>query len=210
MSKTMHTLVVEDNPADTDLLREMLPETGAVNFQVTVVTRLSEALARLTGGGIDLVLLDLGLPDSHGLPTLHTLQAACPSLPIIVLSGSRDLELAVQAVRDGAQDFLIKGKFQADLVFMSTQYAVERKRMEEALRAQARELRAINEELSQFNRALTGRELRIIELKQQVDELAAELGRPRPYPMVFLNEQDKLLLPLAELRPPFNPKDPSS
>ncbi|MEI8042409.1 MAG: response regulator [Verrucomicrobiota bacterium] len=189
MNKILRILIVEDNPADTDLIREMLACSGPVTFQVESVARLSEALARLANHDMDAVLLDLGLPDGQGLPTLHRLQAEKPEIPIIVLSGADDHDMAVQAVRDGAQDFLIKGKVRADMLLLSVQYAIERKRMDVALRKQAHELEICNEELIRFNSAFTGRELRMIELKQQVDELAAELGRPLPYALDFLDAQ---------------------
>ena len=101
-------LLIEDNPGDIDIVHEMLPVTGPMGFQFESVSRLSEALARLERKGIDLVLLDLGLPDSQGLQTFHKLRKAVPAVPVIVLSGANDQDLAVTAVRDGAQDYLVK------------------------------------------------------------------------------------------------------
>ncbi|MCX6929001.1 MAG: response regulator [Verrucomicrobia bacterium] len=106
MSANLRILVVEDNPADADLIHALLAETGPVRFQIESVARLSEALARLERRGIDLVLLDLGLPDSQGLATLHQLKKAVPEIPVIVLTGTDDSELGSAAVRDGAQDYL--------------------------------------------------------------------------------------------------------
>ena len=90
MSEEVRILVVEDNPADTDLIREALPETGPVSFRIESVARLAEALARMASKGIDLVLLDLGLPDSHGLQTLQKLRQAAPDIPVVVLTGTDD------------------------------------------------------------------------------------------------------------------------
>ncbi len=135
MPDHLRVLVVEDDPGDADLVREILPATGAMPFQVEVVSRLATALSRLERGGIDLVLLDLGLPDSQGLPTLRTLIQKAPELPVVVFTGRDDPDLAVAAVHDGAQDFLVKGQFSTDLLTRSIRYAVERKRVE----VQARE-----------------------------------------------------------------------
>jgi two-component system, cell cycle sensor histidine kinase and response regulator CckA len=133
MSEELRILIVEDNPADTDIIQEMLPATGSVSFQVESVPRLSEALTRLKSKGIDLVLLDLGLPDSQGLQTLHKLRDAAPGVPVIVLTGTNDHEMAVRAVRDGAQDYLVKGQLQGHLLVLAARYALERKRADVTL-----------------------------------------------------------------------------
>jgi len=129
MSGKLRILIVEDNPADADLIREMLPQTDSLHFQAESVHRLSGALARLERRDIDLVLLDLGLPDSQGLPTFHALRRAVPDIPVIVLSGNDDQELAISAVRDGAQDYLVKGRFGGDLLVRAARYALEREHL---------------------------------------------------------------------------------
>ena len=130
MNKRFHVLIVEDTQADVDLIRETLPETGPVGFQIESVSRLSEALARLKTGGIDLVLLDLGLPDSQGLETFHKLNKATSHIPVIILTGTDDQKVAVAAVKDGAQDYLIKGQVGGNLLTNAAQYAIERKHLE--------------------------------------------------------------------------------
>jgi len=129
MGEILHILVVEDNPADADFIREMLPPSGPLQFRVEPVARLSKALARLERRGIDLVLLDLGLPDSQGLETFYALRKAAPGIPVIVLSGNDDQELAIAAVRDGAQDYLVKGRIDGDLLVRAARYALERERL---------------------------------------------------------------------------------
>jgi PAS domain S-box-containing protein len=134
MSELIRVLLVEDNQADVDLIREMLPETGPICFRIESVSRLSEALIRLKGDTIDLVLLDLGLPDSQGISTFFTLHKAAPDLPMIILSGNADQELAVTAVKEGAQDYLVKGEVGTGVLVRSARYAIERKRAQDAMR----------------------------------------------------------------------------
>ena len=133
MSERLHVLIVEDNPADADMMRIAMPETGPIRFHSESVARLSDALARLATGGIDIVLTDLGLPDSQGLATFRKLRQAAPGLAIIVLTGNDDQEMAVAAVREGAQDFLIKGQISGNMIVRAVRYAIERKRAEEEI-----------------------------------------------------------------------------
>jgi len=132
MSEKLRILVVEDNPGDVDFVHEMLPETGSLSFQIESVSRLAEALTRLERKGIDLVLLDLSLPDSNGLTTFHKLRQAAPNVPVIVLTGTNDQELAVAAMRDGAQDYLVKEQVGGSLLVRTIRYALERQKAEEA------------------------------------------------------------------------------
>ena len=133
MSELIRLLLVEDNQADVGLIREMLPETGTSCFRIESVPRLSEALNRLKDGDIDLALVDLGLPDSQGISTFRTLHKAAPGIPLIVLTGNADHELAVTAVKEGAQDYLVKGEVVGNVVMRAARYAVERKRAEDAI-----------------------------------------------------------------------------
>src|SRR5205085_6525134 len=115
---------------------------------------LSVALQRLAQGGIGVVLADLSLPDSHGIETFERLHSQAPQVPIIVLSGLNDTRLAVQAVHDGAQDYLIKGQVDGQLLVRAIRYAIERKRMSEQLYHYAEELRSRNAQLqADFNMA---------------------------------------------------------
>ncbi|MDP2898422.1 MAG: response regulator [bacterium] len=135
-------LLVEDNPGDVRLLRDALAETGG-EFRLVAVGSLAEALQRLTEGGIEVVLLDLSLPDAHGLETVTQANAAAPRLPIVVLTGLEDEALAVQAVRHGAQDYLVKGQVNSQLLVRAIRYAVERKRAEEAVLASEENYRTL-------------------------------------------------------------------
>jgi DNA-binding NarL/FixJ family response regulator len=114
------------------------------------VPRLSAALARLATGGIDLVMTDLGLPDSQGLPTFRALRQAAPDLAIMVVTVSDDEEMAVAAVREGAQDFLVKGQISGNLLVRAARYAIERKRTEETLQRSVEKYRTLLENVKDW------------------------------------------------------------
>ncbi len=141
--ETTKILLVEDNPGDARLLREMLAEIRDHNFEINWVTSLSQAKASLTGGGIDLVILDLGLPDSQGLDTFIRAYQHGSYLPFLVLTGLADETLGVTAVRLGAQDYLTKGEVTSSLLARAMRYAIERKRTETALEAERKKLFAL-------------------------------------------------------------------
>ena len=135
-------LLVEDNPGDARLIREMLAEVRGVAFDVQRGDRLSTSLERLAEGGIDLVLLDLSLPDSQGLDTFARVYAQAPDVPIVLLTGLDDADLAVRAVREGAQDYLVKGQLDSGLLARSIRYAIERHRAQVERLRKARPVKA--------------------------------------------------------------------
>ena len=148
-------LLIEDNPGDARLIREMLADASTVsrlNLPVTLenTDRLSTGLERLAKNGFDLVLLDLGLPDSMGLDTLLRTHEQVKDVPIIILTGTKDEELVVKAAQSGAQDYLVKGEFDSDLLLRSIRYAIERHRLLRELEEsrqreqQEREFRSLN------------------------------------------------------------------
>lgn len=147
-------LLIEDNPGDTRLIEIMLAEASGDLFELEAVDRLGAGLHRLANGGIGIILLDLSLPDSRGLATFLQLHAQVPEIPIIVLSGLDDTTVAVQAVQEGAQDFLIKGQVDGQLLARAMRYAIERKRLTQQLAHYAEELRSKNSQLeADFNMA---------------------------------------------------------
>jgi len=141
MSETLRLLLVEDNPADVDMIRELLSEPGPIRFEMESASRLGHAIERVQSGGIDVVLLDLGLPDSQGLDTFDRMRNAAPDLPIVVLTGNADHETARAAVKAGAQDYLIKGQVREDLLVRAMLYAMERKQADKALRESEQRLK---------------------------------------------------------------------
>lgn len=128
--KPIRVLLVEDDAVDARLFQAMLIQEANKEFQMARVGRLSEAVESLSGQGYDLVVSDLGLPDSQGLPTFLGLKAQAPNLPIVVLSGLEDEDVAVKSVQLGAQDYLVKCQVSGPLLARSLRYAIERKRIE--------------------------------------------------------------------------------
>ena len=129
----IHILLIEDNLADARLLREMLREVTTSTFEVTQVERLADGLNHLKQGRFDIVLTDLSLPDSEGLEAFQAVQRAVPQMPVVVLSGSDDETLAVRAVREGAQDYLVKGRLNGHGLGRAIRHAIERRQAEERL-----------------------------------------------------------------------------
>jgi two-component system, cell cycle sensor histidine kinase and response regulator CckA len=127
-------LLVEDNAAESRLLQEILKNNILNQFYLAPVKRMSEAIACLRAEHFDVILLDLTLPDSTGLDSLEAVIHESPNLPIVVLTNTNDNELAVQAVRQGAQDYLVKRQLNPDTLIRSMRYAIERKQASVALR----------------------------------------------------------------------------
>ncbi len=132
--KNIKVLLVEDNPGDVFLLQEFLKEVNTVVVELMPVERLSQALNHLEKEIVDVILLDLSLPDSQGLETFVTAHQQAKATPIIVLTGINDETLATRAMQAGAQDYLVKGQVTGDLLVRSMRYAIERQRADNALR----------------------------------------------------------------------------
>ncbi len=160
--ESIKVLLVEDSPVATAMVQGMLGEAGSSSFEMECVDCLSAGLKRLAVEGIDLVLLNLTLPDSEGFDTFVRTHAQAPDVPIIVLTGLDDESVATDAVHAGAQDYLVKGRVDGSLLVRSIRYAVERKRAEDD-RMQREKLQAILEmagaachELNQPMQAVSG------------------------------------------------------
>jgi signal transduction histidine kinase len=171
-SHTIRVLLVEDDQGDADLLSELLGLVDGSHFQVTHCRRLSEALQSLCQACFDVILLDLSLPDSHGLGTVDRVYNQQPTLPIVILSGFEDESLAIEAVQAGAQDYLVKGQVESDGLIRAISYAIERAKIRQLLNEKEKQLQIVNENLEQRV------EERTAELKQaneQLRELEAQL-----------------------------------
>jgi PAS domain S-box-containing protein len=143
-TELLRVLLVEDNVLDAKFITGLL-RLPTASLQCRHVTCLGEALRLLESNHPDVILLDLNLEDSAGYQTFYQIQQAASGAAILVLSGSDDEELAIKTVREGAQDYLVKGTFDGRLLLRSIRYAIERKRSEEALRQSEATVRAIFE-----------------------------------------------------------------
>jgi len=129
-------LLIEDNAGDARMLREMFKEGGAYETELMHVGCMGDAELRLANPAVDVILLDLGLPDAQGLGAVRRAHAAAPRVPLVVLTGLDDDAIAVQALQEGAQDYLVKGQIETRGLLRALRYAVERKTMEDALFAE--------------------------------------------------------------------------
>ncbi|OGP92950.1 MAG: hypothetical protein A2156_10380 [Deltaproteobacteria bacterium RBG_16_48_10] len=127
-------LLIEDNPGDARLVKEMLIEGGINHHNMKHVDRIGQGLALLAEESFQVILLDLSLPDGYGLGTINRVYGVASRSPIVVLTGLDDESLAVKAVQEGAQDYLVKGQMDSSSLVRAIRYAIERKRTEVALR----------------------------------------------------------------------------
>jgi diguanylate cyclase (GGDEF)-like protein/PAS domain S-box-containing protein len=149
-SALIRVLLIEDNPGYSEVIQIMLEKVRGARFDVTGAKRLSDGLQRLKDESIDVILVDLTLPDSQGLDTFDTVHAQVPDLPIIVLTVTDNDELAFKAVQKGAQDYLVKDQVDGKLLVRAIRYAIERKRMEKMLLNAAQEWRTTFDGISDF------------------------------------------------------------
>lgn len=168
-NQSIKVLYVEDNPGDARLIQEMLKEGGYSRFKLSSVERLAEAIKRLEEEAFDVMLLDLGLPDSQKLDTLRNINYKASDLPIVVVTGLADEMLGMEAVREGAQDYLIKGQFDGNLLIHSISYAIERKNMGKKLMERL-------DELKRMNKFMVGRELKMEEMRKEIEKLKARIS----------------------------------
>jgi PAS domain S-box-containing protein len=140
----INLLLVEDNSGDVRLLREMLDEWEPGKFALTCLGSMSEAEAHLATNAVDIVLLDLGLPDAEGLEALRRARASAPRIPLVVLTGCDDELTADQALQAGAQDFLVKGKIDTPGLLRAIRYATQRMKAEVEMHKAHEEAEAAN------------------------------------------------------------------
>jgi len=164
-------LLVEDNPGDVRLLKEALKEAYASRFDLIHCQSLGRALDYLTQASPSVIVVDLGLPDASGLEVVKKVRAAALTVPVVVLTSRADETLGLQALHDGAQDYLIKGELDGNLLSRALRYAIERHRMQEALRNES-----LIDELTQlYNRrgflTLAGNHLKLAERMQSIFSL---------------------------------------
>jgi len=145
-SLKIRILVIDDDPADLRLVELALGWfSHTVDFSVEMASSLAEGLERLKEGNFDLVLLDLGLPDSQGLKTLDKVHKAFVEVPLVVMTGLTDEDAGFEAIKKGASDYLVKGQFDKELLVRTIRYSLERKKAEEKLKQQQQNLKAMFE-----------------------------------------------------------------
>jgi two-component sensor histidine kinase/CheY-like chemotaxis protein len=126
----MTILLIEDNPADVEMIRELLSGQKGSSFTIVCADRLTTAIPWFADSRINIILLDLGLPDSQGLDTLRRVRGLAGELPIVVLTMLDSEETGMTALKEGAQDYLVKGQMTGPLIARSLRYAIERGRIE--------------------------------------------------------------------------------
>ncbi len=149
--KQIRVLLIEDNPDDIFLFNEILAESGElVRFKVESARRLERGIERLNLGGLDIVVLDLSLPDARGLDALVRLQMYMDETPVVVLTAFNDESLAIETLSKGAQDYLVKGQVNRPILLKTLRYAMERHQIRRKLQAVSQELRETNQRLAQL------------------------------------------------------------
>jgi PAS domain S-box-containing protein len=189
MITVLNILLIEDNPGDIRLLQEILREVTTIRCQIIPVMTLAAAIEQLSilqAGNItvgqnnycDVILLDLSLPDSQGIGSFLHLHDRYPQIPIVILTGLDDRELAISAMQQGAQDYLIKGEVDSNLLLRSIRYAIERERADTALREAKNELEQRVIERTQDLQQINDR-LQLELLERQKAEAALHISRSR-------------------------------
>jgi len=153
--KLIHILLVDDDPGDRRLVMLALKKSRPpIQFAVQTAQSAAEALDHLKNNSFDLVLLDLGLPDSRGLATVDKVCQAIPHIPVVVLTVLADEETGVQAIKKGASDYLVKSKYFSDLLVRTIRYSLERKRADQEREKLNKDLETAVRELSRSNKEL--------------------------------------------------------
>jgi signal transduction histidine kinase len=183
-------LLIEDNPADARLVSILLLDTDLISCKITHAETLTEAIKIIeTGERFDAVLCDLTLPDSRGFETLERLLARCPDQNVIVQTGLADKNLGLQAVRAGAQDFLVKGAYDGDLLGKTLRYAIERRTVLERLEETQRLAHIGHWEANLATGIMTASDefFRILGMKPEKHSMSIEEFEQESHPLWFLN-----------------------
>ena len=182
-------LLLEDNSGDAYLIKQHLRSIAEFEFEIVEAQYLEEAIALLQKREFDAILLDLKLPDSQGLETFFAIDRQTPSTPIVVISAMSEKELAIEAVRKGAQDYIAKGEIQANSLYRTIRYAIERKSVAEQLRLRTAELEYLNQELEAFNSAVSHDLKNSLSFIKGMSHLLLTKKRSPP-----LSEQDRMCI----------------
>ena len=143
-------LLVEDNPGDVLIVKELLKSSG-IDFSLRHVSTLKETLSVCLSNEFNIILLDLGLPDSLGLETLKKIQVFNIKTPVIVMTGLDDEDIALQSLREGAQDYLVKSRLTSDSILRGIKYGIERKKIQDLLKKNARQFSLLSSMTAAIN-----------------------------------------------------------
>jgi DNA-binding NtrC family response regulator len=135
MFKKLRILIVDDSETDAFLLNYSISISGLNTSEILVAADLKEALASVNAQAFDVILLDLNLPDSFGIESLHEINKVSGSSMVIIISGNEDIAVAMETIANGAQDFIVKGRFKPEDLFRAINFGLERKKREDHLRA---------------------------------------------------------------------------
>jgi signal transduction histidine kinase len=153
--KRIRILLVEDSETDVVLLKGAFEDIHGFEHELVHVQRLADGLARMQEEPVDVVLLDLGLPDSQGVDTFTKLHRQAPNVPVLILTGLNDESAGVSAISQGAEDFIVKNQVQPSVLARSVRYAIERQRQKSELEHVREELQRTNNHLDQLVRERT-------------------------------------------------------
>lgn len=195
MDKKIEILLIEDNPGDAALIEDMLEEFSSFPYELKNAATLNEGLNLLKENSFDVILADLGLPDSDGIDTFLEIHARNSRIPIIILTGMTDERLGINAVKQGAQDYLVKGQVDGKLLIRSIQYSIERKKSEEKIQNLANVVESSNDAI--ITKSLDGIITSWNKGAEQIYGYSAEeaLGKPADFliPSELNNESKRLL-----------------
>ena len=167
-------LLIEDNTGDSRLIKEMLNEITSNNYLLVEAETLNEGCEQIKKNNFVLILLDLNLPDSTGKETFDKVLNCAGDIPVVLVSGLKDEQLSLSLIKEGAQDYILKQELNANILYKTIQFAIERKKLLNEINKKTHQLQEVN---SYFN----GREMRMIELKKEVNELLIKLGKDKKY-----------------------------
>lgn len=187
-------LLVEDNPGDAVIINEMLKEIYPKKFELVHFKRLEDSVSHVNEN-FDIVLLDLNLPDSRGIETFNEMNKNAPEMPIIILTGLLDEELAINIVAEGAQDYLVKGNIDKQLLSRSIKYSIERKRIEMDLRKSEEKYRVMVEKIESG--------LFLINSKNEINYVNSQMAGMLGYKIDELLNRDIYSLIKKNCRPVF-------
>jgi signal transduction histidine kinase len=197
-------LLIEDDAECADALRVMLSQEKSPSFEVECAKTLHTGLEHLSKGQSQVVLLDLGLPDSQGLDTLVKVQPEAKDIPIIVITGHADETLALEALRKGAQEYLVKGEVHGKMLSRVIRYAMERMRAEERVKAEKAQAEHLAKELERVVRELKETQAEMLRREKDLatGELAAVVAHEIRNPLSIIS------MSVQYLQSKFDPKDP--